>query len=251
MKEDLLSQLDGEGKASLKRTSTYQITSEEKSPFITAMEQQEKEIENKIFDEKDSQWIIDINSSSEDDEEFIRKSMIHNQQRFSVRNMNYFNSELLIDNKEEKADHKPTLIIWKEEKTNGLASLWDELISLNDLVTDKNDRIFTNFDCLLFYLEVSDIIKLQKWSRSLWRIFNTEQLKRLVRIGNLDENLRAQFWISQMPFFSFQNEVREKFGITDLFTNAYEWILEKLKTDDPISDKIINEIGKSDLNLFG
>jgi len=39
MKEDLLSQLDGEGKASLKRTSTYQITVEEKSPFITAMEE--------------------------------------------------------------------------------------------------------------------------------------------------------------------------------------------------------------------
>lgn len=37
--------------------------------------------------------------------------MIHNQQKFSARNMNYFNSELLIDNKEEKEDHKPTIII--------------------------------------------------------------------------------------------------------------------------------------------
>lgn len=41
-------------------------------------------------------------------------------------------------------------------------------------------------------------------------------------MGNLDDNLRPQFWICQSPFFTYQNEVREKLGETDFFANVYE-----------------------------
>lgn len=238
--------LSDDGSTTFKRTNTYKIKEEEKSSILTLMKKQEQEQENKFYRDQEEE-VLDKNSS-EDDEEYIRKSMISNQQRFSLTNMNYFDSGKLTETKEEELNHKHMLTIWSEEKANGLAGLWDELISLNDLVIDKNDRIFTNFDCLLFYFEVSDIIKLQKWSRSLWRIFNPEQMKRLVRIGNLDEDLRARFWISQMPFFSFQNQVREKIGMTDLFSNAYEWILKKIRSDEPLDSKIINEIGN--INLY-
>jgi len=60
----------------------------------------------------------------------------------------------------------------------------------------------------------------------------------------LDDDLRPRFWIHQMPFFSFQNEVREKVGQTDLFDNAYDIILGKIRNENAITEKVINEIGK-------
>lgn len=95
----------------------------------------------------------------------------------------------------------------------------------------------------MFYFEVSDVIKIQKCSRALYRLFNQEQLRRLVRIGNLDPDLRPAFWINQSPFFSFQNEVREELGETDLFINVYECILSRLITQ-PINRKVCDEIGR-------
>lgn len=47
-------------------------------------------------------------------------------------------------------------------------------------------------------------------------------MRRVVRVGNLDENLRAKFWIHQCPYFSYLNEVREKIGENDFFVNVYE-----------------------------
>lgn len=87
---------------------------------------------------------------------------------------------------------------------------------------DKEDQIFTNFDVLLFYLTVSDAIKLQSCSRSMYRLFNPEQIRRLVRVGSLDENLRAKFWIHQSPYFSYLNEVRDKLKEKDFYANVYE-----------------------------
>lgn len=69
-------------------------------------------------------------------------------------------------------------------------------------------------------------------------------MKRLVRIGNLDEDLRAKFWINQMPFFTFQNEVCQKIGMENMFANAYEFIVQKLKDEKPLTDRVVNEIGK-------
>ena len=47
-----------------------------------------------------------------------------------------------------------------------------------------------------------------------------------------------------MPFFSFQNEVREKIGETNLFQDPYGIIIGKIKEDNVISEKVRNEIGK-------
>ena len=46
-----------------------------------------------------------------------------------------------------------------------------------------------------------------------------------------------------MPFFSFQNKVREQIGETDFFVNVYEWVLNRLETDK-LNQKVIDEIGK-------
>ena len=133
--------------------------------------------------------------------------------------------------------------ISSDEKQNGLSKLCDQLYSLSKLSQDKNEWVRTNFDLLLFYLTVSDLIKIQKWSRALWRLFSPEQMRRMVRFGNLDDNLRAKFWIHQWPYFSYWNEVREKIGETDFFVNVFEWILDRLNTD-PLHPKVIDEIGR-------
>ena len=133
--------------------------------------------------------------------------------------------------------------ISSDEKPNGLSKLCDQLYSLSKLSQDKNEWVRTNFDSFLFYLTVSDWIKIQKWSRALWRLFSPEQMRRLVRVGNLDDNLRAKFWIHQCPYFSYWNEVREKIGENDFFVNVFEWILSRLKTD-PINPKVVDEIGR-------
>lgn len=150
--------LSGEMPTKMKRTNTYVVKDEDKSPILDKMEKQEIELEKLYHGEE---LKSPHESSSEDDEEFIRQSIINNQKRFSVMNMDYFEKESLSEIKEEDHEIKPTLTICSEERENGLSQLCDKLISLNDLVTDKNDRIFTNFDCLLFFLEVSDIINLQ------------------------------------------------------------------------------------------
>lgn len=115
--------LSGDGPLKIKRTNTYKIKDDEKSPIIDAMEQQEKELENNFYEnEEDQKKILDQQSSSEDDEEFIRRSIINNQKRFSIINMDYFDQEKLMEIKEEPEIHH-TIEIGSEEAPNGLAKL--------------------------------------------------------------------------------------------------------------------------------
>lgn len=230
----------------MKRNNTYAIINEEKSPIIEAMQKQQENLENRLKEEaKQVAPAFEEQDSSEDDEEFIRQSIINNQKRFKAANTNYLEDAFINRPTELKEPEvsKPLFKVSEDETPNGLSKLCDQLNSLNRLVEDKNDRIFTNFDCLLFNLNVSDVLKLQRCSRALYRIFGQDQLKRLVRIGNLDDDLRVQFWIHQAPFFSYQNEVRDKIGETDFFVNVYEKILDRLKTE-PLEPKVIDEIGK-------
>jgi hypothetical protein len=225
-KEDNNERLSGDEITEIKRTNTYVVDNQEKSPIIETLAQQEEKMGKEYMNrDRSVHEVFGDKSSSEDDDEFIRRSILNNQTTFQYINSDYMEKSLLQKVHETEEEHvsNKVIVIGTEEKINGLAKLCDEIDrSLNCLVTDKNDRIFTNFDCLLFYFEVSDAIKLQKCSRSLCRIFNPEQIKRLVRIGNLDSDLRAQFWIHQVPFFSYQNMIKEKIGETDFFVNVYE-----------------------------
>ena len=116
--------LDKDVPLKIKRTNTYQIKDEEKSPIIAQMEKQEEELENKYYgSEVEQKKSSDRQSSSEDDEEFIRRSIINNQKRFSVINMDYFDSEKLAEIKEEEPEHKTTIEIGSDEVENGLAKL--------------------------------------------------------------------------------------------------------------------------------
>lgn len=160
-------------------------------------------------------------------------------------NNNYM-EKAFINKKNDSAEviPQPKIIkISSDEKPNGLSQLCDQLYSLSKLSQDKNECVRTNFDSFLFCLSVSDVIKLQQWSRALCRLFNPEQMRRVVRVGNLDENLRAKFWIHQWPYFSYLNEVREKIGENDFFVNVYECILSRL-VSDPINSKVVDEIGR-------
>mmetsp|Transcript_9658 Transcript_9658/g.9456 ORF Transcript_9658/g.9456 Transcript_9658/m.9456 type:complete len:96 (+) Transcript_9658:238-525(+) len=94
-------------KTKMKRTNTYVIEDDSKSPIIAKMEKQEKELEKRFYGEEAKQ---DEDSASEDDEEFIRQSIINNQKRFSAMNMDYFEKERLSEIKEEP-DLKPILTI--------------------------------------------------------------------------------------------------------------------------------------------
>lgn len=190
---------------------------------------------------------FDNYSSSEDDEDFIRQSVININKRFSVVNNEYF--ENVFANRTPKTvshetdEPKHTVMLGSKEVSSDLSNVFDALNKLNYDVQDKDDRLFTNLDTFLFYLEVSDIIQLQQCSRAFYRMFDNEQLKRLVRVGNLDDDLRPKFWIHKCPFFSFQNEVRDQLGEVGLFSNVYEIILSKRETD-PIPFKTKDEIGR-------
>lgn len=241
-----INSLGDEAKNMIKRNNTYSLKQDEESSILEAMKMQQEALDKKREEEnKRISQVFDEKSSSEDDEDFIRQSIINNQKRFSSINNDYMERAFLKRISEVEEDHEPphVISIAGEETPNGLSVLCDKLNSLNKLVQDKDDRIFTNFDWLLFYLEVSDAIKLQKCSRALWRVFSQEQVRRLVRVGSLDEGLRVKFWIHHSPFFSYQNQVREITGEADFFANVYECILGKLETD-PLDPKVIDEIGK-------
>lgn len=130
----------------VKRNNTYSLGAVEPSPILKTMElQEEKRRQKDIEDSEKVAHAFDDKSSSEDDEEFIRKSMLKSQKKFSSLNADYIKSTIL--NKISEVDEESHNIeIGKEEVSNGLSVLCDKLNSLSNLVVDKKDRIFTNFD---------------------------------------------------------------------------------------------------------
>jgi hypothetical protein len=138
----------------VKRTNTYVIIEDERSPLVEKMDEQEK-----------SKPFADADGSSDDDEEFIRQSILMNQRKFSILHNDYVEKVFLQKINEadeiEVQEDKP-IVISNDETPNKLSKVLDHLNSLNDHQHDKSDRIFTNFDTFLFFLEVSDAIKLQK-----------------------------------------------------------------------------------------
>lgn len=143
----------------VKQTNTYAVIENESSPLVEKMNEQEK-----------SKPFANADGSSDDDEEFIRQSIINNQRRFSTLHNNYVEKVFLqkINETDEfKEQEEKPIIISSDETPNRLSQTLDHLNSLNNHQHDKSDRIFTNFDTFLFFLEVSDAIKLQKCSRSL------------------------------------------------------------------------------------
>lgn len=181
-KEAQQNRLSGEHSNVVKRQSIYAIPGDPNPPFNKKAEVSEpttpmsvimiqpSKINKKSSSAKETtKKTLKIDSdfsSSDDDEEFIRQSIINNQKRFSNPGSGLI-EQAFINRINEHEEHKeqerePIMVISSDETPNGLSKLCGRLNSLNELAHDKSDRIFTNFDTLLFYLEVSDAIKLQK-----------------------------------------------------------------------------------------
>ena len=146
--------IDDPSKDVVKRTNTYAVVANEPSPLVEKMDEQEK-----------SKPFANADGSSDDDEEFIRQSILNDQRRFSTLHNDYVEKVFLqkINETDEfKEQEGKPIVISSDETPNGLSKILDRLNSLNDHQHDKSDRLFTNFDTFFFFLEVSDAIKLQK-----------------------------------------------------------------------------------------
>lgn len=133
----------------IKRTNTYSLMQDEESSILEAMKLQQEALDRKRDEEnKRISHVFEDKSSSEDDEDFIRQSLINNQKRFNSINNDYMERAFLkrISEVEEEQEPPHIISIVGEETQNGLSILCDKLNSLNKLVQDKDDRIFTNFD---------------------------------------------------------------------------------------------------------
>ena len=83
-------------------------------------------------------------------------------------------------------------------------------------------------------------------SRAFAFHFDDEALAYLVRVGNLDEELRVFYWIRTARYFSLQEEMRERLDIASIFVSPYERIhahLAKL----PLPARTVDEIQR-DMN---
>jgi hypothetical protein len=124
--KEISGRLSGEGVSEIKRTNTYVIGTQEKSPIIEAMEQQEEKMEQEYMNrDRSIHQAFEDKSSSEDDDEFIRRSIINNQKRFSVFNSDYMEKALLqkVIEADEELENKDNITIGTDEKPNGLAKL--------------------------------------------------------------------------------------------------------------------------------
>ena len=65
-------------------------------------------------------------------------------------------------------------------------------------------------ECIGFFT-VKDFIKISMVNRKLNRLVIKHKLvKKLVRFGNLDNQIRLKFWIKLSPFFEIQEALREE-----------------------------------------
>lgn len=90
------------------------------------MEQQEEKMEQEYMNrDRSTHQAFEDRSSSEDDDEFIRRSIINNQKRFSVFNSDYMEKALLhkVIEADEDLENKDNINIGTDEKPNGLARL--------------------------------------------------------------------------------------------------------------------------------
>ena len=65
--------------------------------------------------------------------------------------------------------------------------------------------------------------------------------RKAVQFGNLENNIRVNFWVSQAPFFDLQTELKRKLNIGSVFTNILEEILQRVKSK-PLEKKLIHQI---------
>lgn len=55
-------------------------------------------------------------------------------------------------------------------------------------------------------------------------------LKRIVRFGNLDEDLREKFWIHRCPIDDIKQSISKELNI-GIFENAYRTITDKIEEE--------------------
>ncbi|CAI2367692.1 unnamed protein product [Moneuplotes crassus] len=190
----------------------------------------------------------------------------------------------------DKIITSPTKIIFKKRNFREL-SVTDIMPSLKARLTDKQvasvipknstgliafSKQFSHFvtnETFLSYLEVSDYLEIRKGCKYLWDCYDYHILEELVKMGNLDIDLRANLWLSVTPYHRNQRKCREivkaieeenssrlrqitnpeiihlyaiqeNLDCCSVFDNVYTKLLEKSKSFDYLVRKITHAVEK-------
>ena len=54
-------------------------------------------------------------------------------------------------------------------------------------------------------------------------------MQRAIQAGNLDEQIRINYWVTRTPFFEVVNELKRMYPPQSVFTNVFEEIQNRLK----------------------
>ena len=103
---------------------------------------------------------------------------------------------------------------------------------------DRDQSVVWTLFC---YLGLADIINLRQLCRSSSRLVTLDIQRKAVSCGNLEQNIRANFWVGQAPFFDLQNELKRQLSIGSVFTNMLEEVLQRVK-NKPLEKKLIHQI---------
>jgi len=93
---------------------------------------------------------------------------------------------------------------------------------------------------MLSFFDTNDFMILTRLSRSMRWHFNQQELNKLIRIGNLNEELRVKFWISKAPYFNYEEEIWQKLKIHDFQT--YKHLIDHIKQENIIPPMVEDQI---------
>ncbi len=63
------------------------------------------------------------------------------------------------------------------------------------------------------WFNVGDILALRSCCKDLASIFSEQMIEKLVELGNLNAELRINFWILQAPFFELENSLKRELNV--------------------------------------
>ena len=104
-------------------------------------------------------------------------------------------------------------------------------------------KIYPSIDEISFigFFTVIDVMALRLLCKDCASVFNEDLQQQVIRLGNLDNAIRLNFWVIQAPFFEIENELKKLLNLGSIFANVYEH-LRDLHKKTPIPPKVQNQI---------
>ncbi|CDW79154.1 rab gtpase-activating protein 1-isoform 10-like isoform x1 [Stylonychia lemnae] len=105
-------------------------------------------------------------------------------------------------------------------------------------------KLYPNIEELSFigFYTALDIMTIRLLCRDCALIFNEDLQFNMIRIGNLDDQIRINFWLLQAPFFDIENELKKLLNLGSIFANVYEH-LKQMQVQDPTLAFLLPDIG--------